>query len=95
VALAAAAIFDWSRPSVDQVSVRLFLSAAISPYRSVVRPVTSKFIRCRFTPTCSAYATQAVLIHGFPRGMWLTCRRIIRCGPWTPMGTNDPVPLRN
>jgi putative membrane protein insertion efficiency factor len=47
---------------------------------------------CRFHPTCSAYAVEALTVHGVLRGSWLTLRRLLRCGPWHPGGL-DPVPL--
>lgn len=92
VALAAAAIFDWQRPPQEQASVRLYELAIIRPYQRFVSPRTSHFIRCRFQPTCSHYSFQAVRTHGFPKGLWLTTKRILRCAPWVPMGTSDPVP---
>jgi len=46
---------------------------------------------CRFWPSCSHYATEAVQIHGAGRGSWLTLRRLIRCRPFGPSGV-DPVP---
>ncbi len=46
---------------------------------------------CRFTPSCSAYAIEAVRTHGAARGGWLTLRRLLRCHPWGSMG-HDPVP---
>lgn len=49
--------------------------------------------QCRFTPTCSEYARQAVLTHGALRGTWLALRRVGRCHPWHP-GGHDPVPPR-
>jgi putative membrane protein insertion efficiency factor len=47
--------------------------------------------RCRFAPTCSAYAVEAVTAHGAARGGWLALRRLGRCHPFTP-GGHDPVP---
>ncbi len=47
---------------------------------------------CRFTPTCSQYAIEALEGHGALRGSWLSVRRIGRCNPWGPHGY-DPVPL--
>jgi uncharacterized protein len=48
---------------------------------------------CRFYPTCSAYAIEALQVHGPLRGSWLTVRRLLRCAPWHPGGV-DPVPPR-
>lgn len=46
---------------------------------------------CRFTPTCSSYALEALEVHGTGRGLWLTIRRLLRCRPFGPSGW-DPVP---
>ncbi len=46
---------------------------------------------CRFTPTCSEYARQAILKHGPFKGLYLAVRRILRCNPWGGSGY-DPVP---
>jgi len=46
---------------------------------------------CRFTPTCSSYAVEALQVHGGARGLWLTIRRLARCRPFGPSGW-DPVP---
>ncbi len=94
VALAAAAIFDWTRPPPQQASGYLFEHVVIAPYRALLHPVTSHFVRCRYWPTCSAYAADAVHVHGFPKGACLALWRICRCGPWVTYGTFDPVPPR-
>lgn len=46
---------------------------------------------CRFAPSCSSYAVEAVRVHGVVRGGWLSGRRLARCHPWNPGGW-DPVP---
>lgn len=47
---------------------------------------------CRFLPSCSAYAAEALEVHGARRGTWLSIRRLGRCHPWGGKGW-DPVPL--
>ncbi len=46
---------------------------------------------CRFTPSCSSYALEALQLHGTRRGLWLAARRLLRCRPFGPSGF-DPVP---
>lgn len=48
---------------------------------------------CRYVPTCSSYALEALEVHGFFRGTWLSLRRLGRCHPWGGHG-HDPVPPR-
>ncbi|OGG34811.1 membrane protein insertion efficiency factor YidD [Candidatus Gottesmanbacteria bacterium RIFOXYB1_FULL_47_11] len=47
---------------------------------------------CRFTPSCSEYAYQAIERYGILYGSWIGLKRIIRCGPWTKGGA-DPLPI--
>ena len=49
---------------------------------------------CRFTPSCSTYAIEALEAHGAARGTWLATRRICRCHPWGGQGY-DPIPPRS
>ena len=65
------------------------LLAAVGFYRRAVSPVLPP--RCRFEPTCSAYAVEAVELHGAARGSWLAVRRLAKCAPWHPGGV-DLVP---
>ena len=83
---------DWMRPPRYQLSVLLYNTVVIGGYRTFLRPLGSRFVRCRFAPTCSVYSEQAMLAHGFPKGAWLTTSRLFRCMPSVPFGTHDPVP---
>lgn len=69
---------------------RLFI-ALINIYRYAISPFLGN--NCRFHPTCSAYAHEAVARHGAWRGAWLAMRRVSRCHPWHEGGL-DPVPDR-
>ena len=69
--------------------MRPLLIAVINVYRWFVSPLLGP--NCRFYPTCSCYAQQAIHRHGALRGSWLAVRRIGRCHPWNPGGF-DPVP---
>lgn len=60
-------------------------------YRAVISPLLPP--TCRFYPSCSAYAVEALTVHGAFRGSVLTLWRLLRCGPWHPGGL-DPVPPR-
>lgn len=58
-------------------------------YQKFITPYTPP--SCRFTPTCSEYARQALLKYGPVKGLWLAIKRILRCNPWGGSGY-DPVP---
>ena len=58
-------------------------------YRKLVSPLYGQV--CRFFPSCSAYALEAVTVHGAAKGSWLAARRLLRCHPWNPGGV-DHVP---
>ncbi len=58
-------------------------------YRAVISPLKPSC--CRFTPTCSEYALEALRKHGPFKGLWLAIKRILRCHPWGGSGY-DPVP---
>jgi putative membrane protein insertion efficiency factor len=58
-------------------------------YQLLVSPMLGP--SCRFYPTCSSYAIEAIQVHGAARGSWLTVRRVCRCHPWNP-GGEDLVP---
>lgn len=62
----------------------------IKGYRYFISPLFPP--SCRFQPTCSQYAMEAIAIHGTFKGSWLAVRRILRCHPFHP-GGYDPVPF--
>ena len=69
--------------------MRHVLKILIRGYQLAISPLFGP--RCRFYPSCSHYAIQAIDAHGALRGTWLTVRRIGRCHPYHPGGF-DPVP---
>jgi len=80
------------KPS-KKASVRSFLiwlpTKLIRLYQICLSPYMGK--QCRYTPTCSNYALEALQKHGLLKGSWLAIRRILRCAPWGGSGY-DPVP---
>ncbi len=68
---------------------RLLFIVMIRGYQQVISPLTPP--SCRFVPTCSAYAIEALQRYGVVKGSWLAIKRIARCHPWNP-GGYDPVP---
>ncbi len=67
------------------------LALPVKAYRLIFSPWVGH--NCRFQPTCSQYALDALAKHGGLRGGWLALRRIVRCNPWGSSG-HDPVPDR-
>ena len=65
------------------------LALLVTGYRYSLSPMLG--MHCRFHPSCSAYALEALERHGAVRGGWLALRRLARCHPWHP-GGHDPVP---
>jgi len=66
------------------------LLALIAFYRYVISPLMMP--RCRFYPSCSCYAAEAIATHGGLRGSWLALRRLLRCHPWSRTSGVDLVP---
>lgn len=88
--LGAALGLDWLRAPEDQLSTRVALGL-IETYQSTASRHMDRFgVTCRFEPTCSHYGHAVIEEHGLPRGAVRAAGRIVRCGPWTPLGTVDP-----
>jgi putative membrane protein insertion efficiency factor len=71
--------------------VKYVLIGLLKAYRAVISPLYGQV--CRYHPSCSAYALDAVREHGSLRGSWLAARRLARCHPWA-AGGYDPVPVK-
>lgn len=69
--------------------MRSVLKIAIRSYRYLISPLLGP--NCRFYPSCSCYAEEAIEVHGAVKGSYLAARRILRCHPWHDGGF-DPVP---
>ena len=70
--------------------MKRLLLAFISFYRRSISPATPP--SCRFTPTCSAYAYEAITKYGAFKGGWLAFKRLLRCNPFYKGNPYDPVP---
>ena len=73
-------------------AVSLILQGLIRSYQLLISPFFPPC--CRYFPSCSEYARQAVALHGPLSGGWLALRRLLRCHPWGGLGY-DPVPQRS
>ncbi|MDR3569317.1 MAG: membrane protein insertion efficiency factor YidD [Syntrophobacteraceae bacterium] len=72
--------------------IRWIFLGLIRTYQIMISPLFPQ--ACRFSPSCSRYAYDAIEIHGVPRGIYLGLRRVLRCHPFSP-GGYDPVPQRS
>lgn len=72
--------------------VKNLLIKLVQLYRLLLSPILPP--SCRYHPTCSQYAIEALQVHGALRGSWLTLKRLLRCQPWGGHGY-DPVPPKD
>ncbi len=72
--------------------MKIILLGIIQAYRRFISPFFPP--TCRFQPTCSQYALEAIASYGTIQGSWLTIKRILRCHPFHP-GGYDPVPCKD
>jgi putative membrane protein insertion efficiency factor len=87
----ASAVRDRVAAPVRPGPVARVLLVPVRVYRRWISPLLPP--ACRFYPSCSEYAVEALTVHGAVRGSWLAIRRLLRCHPWHPGGL-DPVPPR-
>jgi putative membrane protein insertion efficiency factor len=85
-----ASMMNSADEAVPTLAARV-LSVPVIGYRRFISPFLAP--RCRFAPSCSEYALEALRRHGAVRGLWLSVRRLARCHPFNP-GGYDPVPAR-
>lgn len=71
--------------------IRKLVILPIRFYQLFISPILGP--HCRFAPTCSSYAMEAIEVHGVFAGSWMAIKRILRCHPWHP-GGYDPVPSK-
>ncbi|WP_407897875.1 membrane protein insertion efficiency factor YidD [Ferrigenium sp. UT5] len=69
--------------------MKKFLLALLRGYKFLISPILPP--ACRFHPSCSEYAEEAIVKHGPIKGLWLAVWRVARCNPWS-AGGHDPVP---
>ena len=73
--------------------MKIILVALLRAYRFAISPLYGQV--CRYHPTCSAYALEAVQSHGAARGTWLAMRRVLRCHPWAAGGVDHVPPVNH
>ncbi|GAA1506244.1 membrane protein insertion efficiency factor YidD [Nocardioides humi] len=72
--------------------MKWLLIGLVRGYQLLISPFLGP--TCRYYPSCSAYAVEALRVHGALRGSWLAVRRLLRCHPWAPGGVDHVPPRR-
>jgi putative membrane protein insertion efficiency factor len=80
---------DLARPPDRQITAKALVTGIHLYQRTLARAMPALGVQCRLRPTCSHYAEVVIARRGAAAGTWLTLKRLVRCGPWTPMGTVD------
>ncbi len=81
---------DLLQPPRRQLTTWVLLTT-IGTYQATLSPLMPSLgVHCRFTPTCSHYGEAVIREYGAVKGVGLTLWRVVRCGPWTEAGTEDP-----
>ena len=84
---------DLRRSPSNQLTTRAAVGA-IHVYQATLSPLYARMgVQCRFTVTCSHYGEAVIRKFGVVSGGWMATKRILRCGPWTPVGTVDVPPV--
>lgn len=86
--------------AIDKKFRKFFKRITLAPFVAIInlyRYCISPFIpaRCRYYPTCSEYALEALKTHGILKGLYLSTRRLLRCHPFAKRDYYDPVPCKN
>lgn len=84
---------DLARAPERQLLARGAVSGIHLYQGTVSRLFAASGVACRFDPTCSHYGEAVIRHFGLVRGGWMATKRVLRCGPWTAMGTVDPPPV--
>ncbi len=93
IAAMLAGAWDLGRTPEHQLVTKAAIASVHAYQATVSRWFGATGVRCRFDPTCSHYGEAVLKRYGLVRGGWLAAKRVIRCGPWTAMGTVDPPPI--
>lgn len=84
---------DLARAPERQLLARAAVGGIHLYQGTVSRLFAASGVACRFDPTCSHYGEAVIRHFGLVRGGWMATKRVLRCGPWTAMGTVDPPPV--
>ncbi len=87
-----AGVWDLTRAPERQLAARAAIAGVHAYQATLSRVFAVSGVACRFDPTCSHYGEAVLRRYGLVRGGWLAASRVLRCGPWTAMGTLDPPP---